>query len=76
MAIFKYKTHKDAEIDLWNFHPDDAYFISVSKLWDFANKLCPIRYPEGIFKFQSPEEANRHRNACELAFAKKLPLKR
>ena len=72
MPVFKYKTFEEAERALWNFHPDESYFRKVAELWDFADKLSPIRYPKGIFKFKSIEEANKQREQWELAYAKKL----
>ena len=70
MPVYKYKSFEEAEQAL--FHPDDAYFQRVRELWKFADTLCPIRYPRGIFKFRTIEEANAHRDAVELAHAKKL----
>ncbi|MFQ6113318.1 MAG: hypothetical protein ACE5NG_04410 [bacterium] len=76
MPVFKYKTFEEAERALWNFHPDEAYFRNVAELWDFANELCPINYPKGIFKFRNIEEANKQREEWELAYAIKLRSKR
>ncbi len=70
MPIYKYKIFEEAEKSLWNFHPDEAYFEKVAKLWEFANKLSPISYPKGIFKFKSIEEANKQRDEFELDYAK------
>ena len=70
MPIYKYKTFKEAERALWNFHPDEAYYGKVAELWEFANKLSPIKYPKGIFKFKSIKEANKHREEFELDYAK------
>jgi hypothetical protein len=69
MPVFKYKTFDDADKALWNFHPDEAYYKQVAALWRFANKLSPITYPRGIFKFRNIEEANKHRDEFELAYA-------
>ncbi|MBN2091163.1 hypothetical protein JW964_16240 [candidate division KSB1 bacterium] len=76
MPVFKYKTFEEAERALWNFKPDEAYFKRVAELWDFANQLNPIRYPRGIFKFKTIEEANRHREEIELTHARKIQKKR
>jgi hypothetical protein len=76
MPVYKYKTFEEAEKALWNFHPDEAYFKRVATLWDFANKLAPIRYPHGIFKFKTIEEANKQREEWELAYAKQFQAKR
>ncbi|MFQ5631749.1 MAG: hypothetical protein ACE5I1_23500 [bacterium] len=72
MPVFKYKTFEEAERALWNFHPDEAYFKQVKELWNFANKINPITYPKGIFKFRSLEEANKHREEIELEHARRL----
>jgi len=76
MPIYKYKTFEEAERALWNFHPDEAHFKRVAELWDFADRLNPITYPPGIFKFKTIEEANRHREEIELAHAKKIRQQR
>lgn len=72
MPVYKYKTFEEAERALWNFFPDEAYFKRVAELWDFADKLCPIRYPQGVFKYKSIEEAYSQRTEWELAHAKEL----
>ena len=72
LPIYKYKTYEEAERALWNFHPDEAYFRKVAELWDFADKLSPITYPKGVFKYRNIEEANKHREALELSYAKKI----
>jgi hypothetical protein len=71
MPIQKFKTFEEAEKALWNFQPNDAYYARVAELWDFANKLNPISYPKGIFKFRTIEEANSHREELERAHARK-----
>ena len=76
MPIYKYKTFEAAERALWNFHPDAAYYKKVAELWRFAHKLRPMKYPRGVFKFRTMEEANRHRDEIELAFAKELQRRR
>jgi hypothetical protein len=71
MPIKKFKTFEEAELALMNFNPDDKYLARVGELWEFANKLNPISYPKGIFKFKTIEEANKHREEIELDHAKK-----
>ena len=72
MPVYKYKTFEEAERALWNFHPNATYFNQVAELWRFANQLCPITYPKGIFKYLSIEEANQQRDEWELAHAKRV----
>lgn len=65
MSVYKYRTFEDAERALWNFNPDEAYFKRVPDLWAFADQLNSIVRPNGIFKFRSIEEANKHRDELE-----------
>ena len=76
MPVQKFKTFEDAEKALWNFQPDDKYFARVAAHWDFANALNPIKYPKGIFKFKTMEEANEHREAIEREHALKVQAER
>ncbi|UCH97303.1 MAG: hypothetical protein JSV88_10745 [Candidatus Aminicenantes bacterium] len=71
MPIQKFKTFEEAEKALITYYPDEAYYKRVAQLWDFANKLNPISWPRGIFKFKTIEEANKHREEIELAHARK-----
>ena len=72
MPVQKFKTFEEAEEALWNFNPDAQYYKQVAELWEFANKLSPIEYPRGIFKFKTIEEANKHREQIELEHARKV----
>lgn len=76
MPVYKFKSHEDAEAALWTFSPDAAYYKRVAALWRFANRLNPISYPAGLYKFRSLEEANRHREEIELAQARALRARR
>jgi hypothetical protein len=62
MPVFKYKTFKAAEQGLWNFHPDEKYLEGVGKFWNFANQLCKIKYPRGIFKYKDIKQADEAMN--------------
>ncbi len=76
MPIYKYNSFEEAERALWNFLPNEAYFHRVAELWEFANKLAPMSYPKGIFRYRNIEEANRQSNEWELAHAKKVNTQR
>ncbi|MCP5049851.1 MAG: hypothetical protein GY940_21965 [bacterium] len=71
MPIQKFKTLEEAEKTIVISEPDEAYFKRVARLWDFANKINPISYPKGLFKFKTIEEANKHREEIELAHVRK-----
>jgi len=55
VPVCKYKTFEDAEKALWNLEPDENYYKNAAELWDIANKLYPVTYPRGIYKFHNIE---------------------
>lgn len=59
MPVQKFKRFEDAERALWNFKPDAQYYRKISEWFTFASKLRPPGHPRGVFKFRTPEEANR-----------------
>ena len=65
MPIYKYKTIEEADMSSWCFDPDPEYYQRVAQLWALGDALSPYRYPSGLKKFRSIEEANRDRSACE-----------
>ncbi len=69
MPIYKFKTFEEAEQALWNLNPDEKYYNRVAELWEFENELSQINYPKGIFKFKTIEDANKHREMIEVAYA-------
>lgn len=77
MPVYKYNSFEEAEQALWNAAPpDERYFERVRQLWNLAEQINRIRYPRGIFKFTTIEEANAHREAIEVAHAKALRKRR
>lgn len=71
MAIEKFKTFEEAEQALWCFKPDAEYFKRVRELWKLANRLCPPRFPQGVFKYKTIEDANKQKEEWILANALK-----
>jgi hypothetical protein len=71
MSVEKFETLEEAKKALWSFRPDETYFRQLFVLWEFANRLSPLKYPRGILKFKTIEEANEHRLAWELEHGRK-----
>ena len=72
MPVERFRTFEEAKEALWMLQPDDTYFRQLSVLWRFANRLSPVKFPRGVFKFKTIEEANEHRLAWELEQGKKF----
>jgi hypothetical protein len=64
MSIEKFKTFDDASQALWNYHPDAEYYQQVMNLYKLYSKLSKFKYPQGIFKFKTFEEAEEHKMQC------------
>jgi hypothetical protein len=58
MSITKFRSFKEAEKSLWQFKPDDAYYINLRRLFELFEKLNRPAYPAGIFKYPDLDSAN------------------
>lgn len=65
--VKKFKTLEEARRDLWEFNPDDKYYERVDKFFAMARKLVNRKYPPGLYKYKTIEEAQRHRKEMEEA---------
>ena len=75
MPVYKYKTYQEAERALWNFNPDKAYFKKIHELFIMADKMNPVIYPKGIFKYKTLDEAQKQRQQWEIKNALKKQKK-
>jgi hypothetical protein len=59
VPVRKFRTFQEAEEGLWNFHPDEKYYIGVRKLFRFAAKLHPpVRRSSYVLKFRTIQDAS------------------
>jgi len=59
--IKKFKTFEEARRDLWVMNPDDVYYKRLSEFYELAASLIKRKIPQGIFKFKTFEDAQKHR---------------
>ena len=57
-GVQRFKTFEETERAEWCFDPDDSYIQRVAELWKFAERILSIKYPRGIFRYSTLEEAN------------------
>jgi len=57
--IQRFKSFEEAEFSQGSFECDDTYWKRVAELWRFADCLLPRKYPKGIFRYHTLEEATR-----------------
>jgi len=57
--VERFKTFEEAEIAGWCFNPDETYLQRVAELWKFAERVLPVKCPNGIFRYRTLEQANK-----------------
>jgi len=58
MPIQKFKSFKEAQMALWCYTPDEAYYKSAKDFWNTIERLPPLKkWPQGITKYKSTAEA-------------------
>jgi len=59
--IKKFKSFEEARRDLWVMNPDENYYRGLKEFYALASKLIKPKYPKGLYKFKTFEEAQKHR---------------
>lgn len=57
MPVRKFRDISEMEDNLWRKPGDPALFRAIESVWDFAERTCPMRFPPGVYKHRSIEEA-------------------
>jgi len=71
MPVQRFRSFEEAREALWGDPGDPEYLRQISWLWAFADRLYPRRFPRGVYRYTSIEEANRQREAWEIAGARR-----
>lgn len=67
MPIQKFRSLGEAREALWGRPGDPDHLRRVAWLWAFSDWLYPLRFPRGVYRFATIEEANHQREAWETA---------
>lgn len=67
MPVRKFRDVSEMEATLWYDRGDPALGRAISGVWDFAARVCPLRFPPGVHKYRSIEDANADRDRWEAA---------
>ena len=65
MPIRKIRDLVEMEDSLWREPGDPALFRAIREVWRFADVTCPRRFPPGVYKHRSVEDAQRLREHWE-----------
>lgn len=65
MPVQKFRTFDEAREALWGEPGSPEHLRRVAWLWAFGRKLSPRRYPAGVHRYRSIQEAGRARERWE-----------
>ena len=66
MPIRKFRDVSEME-DHWYERGDPALPRAIRRLWAFAERICPLRFPPGVHRHRSLEDADAQREQWEAA---------
>ncbi|MBN2496140.1 MAG: hypothetical protein JXR96_16220 [Deltaproteobacteria bacterium] len=65
MPVRRLESLEDARDAVW-YEPDDpALWRTIRAVWELAARLCPYRFPPGVYRQRSIEESNQQRECWE-----------
>jgi len=65
MPLRKFRSLEEMEDSLWREPGDPALWAAIRRVWDFAARTCPRRFPPGVHKHRSIDEAQALRDRWE-----------
>jgi hypothetical protein len=76
MPVEKFESFEDAREALWGESGDPRHLRRVAWLWAFSARLHRSRFPPGIHRYATIEEAKRQRDEWEGFGGGEMPLSR
>ncbi len=61
MPVYKYKTYQDARDALIVKNPDENYYKMLADFYETFGKIFTKRFPHGVYKFKTIEEAQKQK---------------
>ena len=66
MPVRKFRSLQEMEDSLWRPN-NDSLWQAIARVWNFAERVSQNRFPPGIYKHRSIEEAQQLRDDWEEA---------
>lgn len=66
MPVYKFKTFEEASLANLDFPSDEIRWKNALEILDFGFKVNPPKFPQGVFKYKTFEEAQEHRRKYEF----------
>lgn len=67
MPVIKFRSIEEMEGNSWLDIGDPRLPDTIRSVWHFASRTAPIRYPPGIYRHRTIEDAQAQREAWEVA---------
>lgn len=65
MPVKKFRNLQEMEDSLWRQPGDPRLLQAIASVWRFAAQTCPKRFPPGVYKHRTIEDAKRQRDIWE-----------
>lgn len=65
MPFRKFRSLEAMEDALWHSPGEAALWDAIRRVWEFAERSVPRRFPPGVYKHRSVEEAQAQRDEWE-----------
>jgi hypothetical protein len=65
MPVKKFRNLQDMEDSLWREPGDPELSRAIDRAWNFAARTCPRRFPPGVYRYRTMEEAEHRRDLWE-----------
>ena len=65
MPVRKLRQLPEHDDSVWLPMDDPRLGTTIKGVWSLAGRLCPARFPPGVYKHRSIEDANRQVEAWE-----------
>lgn len=66
MPVRKFRDVSEMD-EHWYDRRDPALQDAIRRVWAFAERTCPLRFPPGVYRHRSLEEADAQREQWEAA---------
>src|SRR5215207_4838721 len=67
MPVRKFRSLQAMKDSLWREPGDPQLMRVIAAVWDFAARTCPSRFPPGVYRHRTIEDAQRQRDLWEEA---------
>ena len=67
MPVLKFRTLSEMDAANWRRSDDPALPTVIARVWAFADRTCPRRFPPGSYRHRTMEAARAQREEWENA---------